>query len=108
MKKALEQKGPSAASLREIPEQRFTRATSRPNPYAARIAKEGYTIHVTPGRPRKGAPKADTVPRSIRFPAPVWRDLERVATASGLTVHAAMREAIIAWMKRQPATRTVR
>jgi hypothetical protein len=104
MKKARRIKEPSAASLREMPELDFTKVKLRPNPYAARIAAEGR-FHVAPGRPRKGTETGPTVPRSIRFPAPVWRQIEKRATAEGLTLHAALRAAVVAWMRLGSAAR---
>lgn len=104
MKKARRTEEPSAASLREMPELDFTKVKLRPNPYAARIAAEGR-FHVAPGRPRKGTETGPTVPRSIRFPAPVWRQIEKRATAEGLTLHAALRAAVVAWMRQGSATR---
>jgi len=53
---------PSPESLREIPEVDLRRGEWRPNPYAARIAKEGYLL---PG---------DTEPR---FPEPGEEEIER-------------------------------
>ena len=104
MKKARRIEEPSAASLREMPELDFTKTRLRPNPYAARIAAEGR-FHVAPGRPRKGTETGPTVPRSIRFPAPVWRQIEKRATAEGLTLHAALRAAVVAWMRQGSAAR---
>ena len=49
--KGSKQREPSRASLRDIPEIDFSKASVRPNPYAARIAKEGITIQVGRGRP---------------------------------------------------------
>jgi hypothetical protein len=98
MKKARRQQEPSRASLREIPEVDFKTAKVRRNPYAERIAAEG--IHVGRGRPRKGEESGPTIPRSIRFPAPVWRRLEKRAKAEGITLHAALRAAILEWVGR--------
>ena len=97
MKKARKPREPSKASLREIPEIDFARAKARPNPYAARIAAEGM-IHVRLGRPKKGTESGPTEPRSIRFPAPVWELLERKAKAEGMTLHSALRAAILDWV----------
>ena len=100
MKKATGKKpgGPSRASLHEMPEVNFDKAKVRRNPYAARIAKEGISINAGPGRPRKGTETGPTVPRSVRFPARVWRHLERRAKAEGLPLHAALRAAVLAWI----------
>lgn len=101
MKKVGKPKGPSKASLREIPEIDFTRAKVRRNPYAARVAAEGI-VHVRPGRPKKGTETGPTEPRSIRFPAPVRKLLEARAKAKGLSLHSALRAAIIDWARRAP------
>jgi hypothetical protein len=98
MKKVSRPKEPSRASLREIPEVDFTAAKVRRNPYAGRVAAEGI-IHVRPGRPKKGTETGPTEPRSIRFPAPVWELLEKRAKAQGLTLHSALRAAIIDWVR---------
>jgi hypothetical protein len=91
---------PSEASLREIPEVDFTKARVRMNPYAARVAKKGITVQVGRGRPKKLAEVGGTSPRSVRFPDEVWRLLETRAKRRGLTLHAALREAILAWIER--------
>ncbi len=101
MKKALRHEEPSRAALREMPEVDFKTAKLRRNPYAERIEAEGI-VHVRPGRPRKGEETGPTIPRSIRFPAPVWKRLEKRAKAQGITLHAALREAIIEWVGRSP------
>ncbi|MGQ0506007.1 MAG: hypothetical protein ACT4TC_11895 [Myxococcaceae bacterium] len=90
-------KAPSKASLREIPEMDFTTGVVRRNPYGERVAKEGFTIQVIRGRPKKGTETGPTIPRSVRFPASVWKDLERRARAEGIPLHAALRAAVLAW-----------
>jgi hypothetical protein len=90
---------PSNASLREMPEVDFSRVRARRNPYAARVAEEGIVIQVGRGRPKKLLEVGGTQPRSVRFPAAVWQQIEARATAKGVTVHAALREAIIAWLE---------
>ena len=97
MKRVRSPKEPSAASLREFPEVDFDRAKVRRNPHAARVAAEGIVL-VGRGRPGKGSETGPTEPRSIRFPAPVWKLLERRAKAQGLTLHAALRAAVIDWV----------
>lgn len=98
MKKVRKPREPSKASLREIPEVDFAKAKVRRNPYAARVAAEGI-VHVGRGRPRKGTETGPTEPRSIRFPAPMWKLLEERAKAQGLTLHSALRAAIIEWVR---------
>ena len=103
MKKATGKKprGPSRASLREMPEVNFDKAKVRRNPYALRIAAEGISIHVGRGRPRKGTETGPTVPRSVRFPARVWKHLEKRAKADGIPLHAALRAAVLAWLNKK-------
>ena len=108
MKKASSRspKEPSRASLREIPEVDFARANVRRNPYARRIAATGMSVHVGRGRPRKGTETGATIPRSIRFPASVWRRLEERARAEGVPLHRALRAAVLAWAEqREPRGR---
>ena len=112
MKKASKkQKEPSRASLKEMPEIDFSKARARKNPYAARIAKDGgYWIEVdgepprfvrtAEGRPKKGAPAAHSITKSVRFPDEVWKALEKRAKKQGITLHAALRKAIVEWLKR--------
>ncbi len=90
---------PSRTSLRDIPEIQFSRARIRRNPYAVRIAKEGITIQVGRGRPKRLLEVGGTHPRSVRFPDVVWKQIEARAKAKGMTLHAALREAILAWLK---------
>ncbi len=94
-------RGPSRASLREMPEVNFDKAKVRPNPYALRIAAEGISIHPGRGRPRKGTETGPTVPRSVRFPAKVWKHLEKRAKAEGIPLHAALRAAVMAWINKE-------
>jgi hypothetical protein len=97
MKKAHKRRSePSAASLREMPEVSFKRA--RRGVYAKRIAAEGITIQVGPGRPKKGSDAEPSTPRSIRFPTRLWEHLEAQARAAGLTLHAALRVAVLEWV----------
>jgi hypothetical protein len=90
--------GPTKVSLREIPEVDFATAKIRPNPYAARIAREGIEIQVGRGRPRKLREVGETEPRSVRFPRAVWKALEKAARKEGMTLHAALRGAILDWL----------
>ena len=91
---------PSRASLREMPEANFGRAIRR-NPYALRIAREGISIQSFRGRPRKGTETGPTIPRSVRFPVRVWKHLEGRAKAEGMTLHAALRAAVMAWINNE-------
>jgi hypothetical protein len=113
-KKTKKRTEPSRASLKEIPEVDFSRARVRKNPYAARIAKDGgYWIQVDgeaprfvrtkEGRPAKGTPTSTTTTKSVRFPKEVWDALEKQAEKKGITLHAALRKAIVAWLKRAAA-----
>jgi hypothetical protein len=91
---------PSRRSLREMPEVDFGGVRVRRNPYARRIALEGIAVQVGRGRPRRILETGGTKPRSVRFPDATWALLERRAKARGLTLHAALREAILAWARR--------
>ena len=98
-------KEPSRSSLREMPEVDFSKVRVRRNPYARRIAKEGLSVRVGRGRPKKGTETGPTIPRSVRFPASTWEHLERCARAEGIPVHAALRFAVIEWLNGHGAHR---
>ena len=91
---------PARWSLREMPEVDFCKARVKRNPYARRIAEEGLVVQVGRGRPKPLLEAGGTTPRSVRFPAHIWALLERRAKAKGITLHAALREAILEWARR--------
>ena len=101
---------PSKASLRDMPELDETKVKLRRNPYAQRLANEGeivlhvgdnqYRLPVGKGRPKAARQTGPTSPRSVRFPDAVWQELEQRAAERGLTLHAALREAIAEWLSR--------
>ncbi len=93
------QREPSKKSLNEIPETRLGKTRVRRNPYAGRIAREGIVVQVGRGRPKRLLEVGGTSPRSVRFPDSVWALLEERARSKGLTLHAALREAILAWAR---------
>jgi hypothetical protein len=68
MKKTTRHTEPTEASLKEIPEVDFSKARVRRNPYAARIAKEGITVQVGRGRPRKLRRSAGLLRARCAFP----------------------------------------
>jgi len=90
---------PSKASLKEIPEVDFSKGRVRRNPYAKRIAREGIVVQVGRGRPKRLLEVGGTEPRSVRFPPGIWRKLESRARRKGLSLHAALREAILEWLR---------
>jgi hypothetical protein len=94
--KSVRSQEPSRASLKEIPPMDFSKA--RRNPYAARLRKEGLTVQVGKGRPKKLLEVGGTTPRSVRFPDVVWESLEKQAKKRGMTLHAALRAAILEWL----------
>jgi hypothetical protein len=102
MKKAArkQRSEPSEASLREIPEVDFSNSRVRSNPYAKRISAEGITVQIGKGRPRKMQEVGGTIPRSVRFSPAIWALLEQRAREKGLSLHAALREAILVWTRR--------
>jgi hypothetical protein len=93
------ERGPSKRSLREIPEVDFRKARVKRNPYARRIAAEGIVVQVGRGRPKRLLESGGTTPRSVRFSETIWALLERHARAKKLTLHAALREAILEWAR---------
>jgi len=92
--------GPSRASLEEMPEADFTKLKVRRSPYARRIEATGMSLQVGRGRPRRGEEIGPTVLKSVRLPPSVWAKLERRARSEGVAVHALVRQAILALLKR--------
>jgi hypothetical protein len=90
---------PSKRSLREMPEVDFQKVRVKPNAYARRITEQGLVVQVGRGRPKRVLQAGGTTPRSVRFPARVWLLLERRAKAKGITLHAALRQAILDWAR---------
>ena len=98
-KKTTKHTEPSKASLKEMPEVDFSKARVRKNHHAARIAKEGITVQLGRGRPKKLEEVGGTSPRSVRFPDEIWKIIEARAKKKGITLHAALREAILVWVE---------
>ena len=96
-------RAPSRASLQEMPELDLGKLRRGKNPYAARLARDGIVLQVGRGRPTSGAEVGETTPKSVRFPDGVWAEIARAARKQGITVHAALRAAVIAWLKRAAA-----
>jgi hypothetical protein len=85
--------------LREVPEVDFRKVRVKRNAYAQQVAAEGLVVQVGRGRPRRLLESGGTTPRSVRFSDEIWALLERRAQAKGLTLHAALREAILEWAR---------
>jgi len=49
------------------------------------------------GRPRKGVAIAPVQPRVVKMPPVFWKTMGALAEEAGLTLHAAMREALMKW-----------
>lgn len=92
--------GPSAESLREMPEIDFSRARVRRNPYVSRAAEAARKVQYGRGRPRHGDEIGPTSVRSVRLPDMIWRALEFEANGRNTTVHALLREMIVAYVQR--------
>ena len=90
---------PSAASLKEIPEADFGRVKVRRSNYAERIKAGGLTLQVGRGRPRAGNEAGTTIPKSVRLPPALWKELEKRARIEGVAVHALVRKAIVALLR---------
>jgi hypothetical protein len=101
MKKANKraQREPSKRSVREMPEVDFRTARVKRNSYARRVVAGGLVFQVGRGRPKRLLESGQTTPRSVRFSDEIWALLERRAKAKGLTLHAALREAILEWAR---------
>ena len=59
-------------------------------------------IRTKPGRPARDEPPAPSRKRSVLVPSEHDADLVAKAAARGITVHAALREAIVLWLVTEP------
>ena len=62
--------------------------------------EDPHFVRTKEGRPAKGTPSSTTRTKSVRFPKEVWDALEKQAEKKGITLHAALRKAIVEWLKR--------
>jgi hypothetical protein len=101
-------KYPSKASLREMPERRADTET-KPNKFAAKIAKAGGLTYepdgeeprwvpLPQGRPKKTDVTEPSKPRSVRLPDSVWAELQKRARERGIGVHTLLRELVAHFM----------
>ena len=99
MKKATGKKlrGPSRASLREMPEVNFDKAKVRPNPYALRIAAEGISIHPGRGQAEEGHGNWPDRPSLGSFSGQSLEASRKTAKAESIPLHAGLRAAVMAW-----------
>jgi len=58
-------------------------------------------IRKSPGRPGRNDPPAPSRRRGIRIPAEVDEQLVKAAADRGISVHAAVREAVLLWLVAQ-------
>jgi hypothetical protein len=63
----------------------------------------GVRIRIKPGRPPKGK-EAPIQVKAVKMPVAFWESFESQAEASGLTLHAAMRSALLEWASRHRAS----
>ena len=83
--------GPSAESLREIPEVDLDNAIfMKGRGPEARANAFAYSAAVR-GRPRKGEQAAGSQAKSIRLPDATWAELEREAKAHKISLHQLLR-----------------
>ena len=62
-------------------------------------SRDGVRIRIKPGRPPKGE-EAPVQVKAVKMPAAFWDRFQAQAQAAGLTLHAAMRDALIEWAGR--------
>ncbi len=64
--------------------------------------KGAIPIRIRPGRPPRGE-EAPIQPKVIKMPPAFWVQMQQSAQASGLTLHAAMRQALAEWTRNHKA-----
>jgi macrodomain Ter protein organizer (MatP/YcbG family) len=98
----------SFGAITRMPE-RKARAKTKPNKFAARIAKDGglsYEVDgkeprwvpLPQGRPKAGAEVEPSKPRSVRLPDSVWEKLQELAKERGVDVHTLLRALVAAYV----------
>jgi hypothetical protein len=91
--------------------ERSANAKTKPNKFAAKIAKDGglsYQVDgeeprwvpLPQGRPRKGAETEPSKPRSLRLPDSIWERLQEHAKARGVGVHTLLRELVAKYLEK--------
>lgn len=86
-------KGPSEASLRDIPPLQEDDVIEFGRGKAG-LKRALAWSRAKRGRPKKGEAAEGTSTRSVRLPIKVWDELEREAERRGVTLHALLREAV--------------
>jgi hypothetical protein len=87
---------PSKASLREAPPLREGDDVVEFGRGQAGLKRALEWARVRKGRPKKGEKAAGTVTKTVRLPEAAWKALEKVAKNEGTTVHALIRQAVLA------------
>ena len=59
-------------------------------------------MRIVPGRPPKGE-EAPVQVKAVKMPAAFWDSFQSEAQAAGLTLHAAMRNALLEWVGKHKA-----
>ena len=64
------------------------------------MGPQSPALLVGSGRPRKGHEPGTIQVKAVKMPAPFWEQLAAKAQGQGLSVHAAMRLALVEWAAR--------
>lgn len=67
------------------------------NPYSKFFKQEGLVLRV--GRPRLDEKREASSIKSIRLPDRIWKRVEAQAKREGVSRHAALRQAVLIWLK---------
>jgi len=82
-------------------------SSSRPLPHGKRAASNPYFervmaaggVCVAMGRPSRHEKARPTVVRSVRLPPELWHRVKRQAAREHIPVNAAMRQAVLIWLR---------
>lgn len=97
---------PTAAQLERGPLEAIAKAGGY---FVERGDGEGRSFVATPaGRPRKGLLRAESSPRSVRLPDPVWARLEALAGRLDVSVNALVAEAVADRLQKKAPRRRAR
>ena len=82
--------------IRFVNERPTVRGRPPTNPYRERLAGG---VRLRPGRPRSGEDSGATVVKSVRLPPAIWARAEAQAAREGISLHAALRQAVLIWLR---------
>lgn len=105
-RRRVDHEGPSAESLREMPEIDYSQARKFKGRGPEAMANAQAFFAAIRGRPRKGTTATGTRVRSLRLPEAAWTELERAAAEREMTLHKFLRKLVAEFLYTDPPKAT--